>query len=217
MFYELYRDQGNIVYGGKWFNPVTMEMIEVIDLDSASGVDGTSAIERGPVYIDEDRLREAGKSLGWEFQAPQPPPMPEGPREWMPRSYSKKWEPPPQPGNLFWVPETPLIEKIAGAWRRFGELEREHRFDTEKAFLALDPEKRELVLQGADGIHSYYGFDGGSDRRHLVIEKGSDSEEDADSLIDQWGARDAVVAKDPRKAVWKILKELGVKRPKNAR
>lgn len=54
----------NIEYGGKWYNPADLkhglvECLEVIDLDSAAGIDNTLLVIDGTIYIPdskEDRM-----------------------------------------------------------------------------------------------------------------------------------------------------------------
>lgn len=53
-FIELYADR----YEGKWFDPDDLTGVELIDLDSAAGVDDTCLIESGSIYLGEGGIRE---------------------------------------------------------------------------------------------------------------------------------------------------------------
>ncbi len=58
----------DIVYGGLWFNPQTVEVIEVVDLDSATGIDGTNMIQRGSIYITDESIRKGASFVGAELE-----------------------------------------------------------------------------------------------------------------------------------------------------
>lgn len=162
MFYTLYAD-ANIEYGGLFFNPDALEFVEVIDLDSASGVDGTSLITRGGAFFDEKVIRGGASVVGNEAKADE------------------------------------MVE-AALAWN-----------NSSTPFEDLPKKQRDLILMAAEAVFSYMGMDGGPDRIEMVIDKSyEESVEKKDSIGYEWGARDVVVSSDPRKAIWKILRQMGV-------
>lgn len=211
MFYDLRLD-ANVTFGGLWFDPETMQAVEVVDLDSAAGVDWSNLIEKGPVWITESRIRAGASTREWDIEERRPgPPVPEGPREWMPQSFYEKWAPPPKPGHLFWMPDIPLVEEIIPSWRRFEVASSE--LGLKKGFNFLADEDKANVMLAADVVLAEYGFDTKSDDRILVIKKGSERAGDIDALTEGWRAGRGVIATNPKKMIWKILKEWGIKKP----
>ena len=62
MLRPIYYDDGSIVYGGKFTDG--SDAIEVINLDSAAGVDGCVLVQIGSPYVTEDRIRSGAKCCG---------------------------------------------------------------------------------------------------------------------------------------------------------
>jgi hypothetical protein len=193
MFYSLYQD-ANVVNGGLWFNPEDLEFVEVIDMDSATGATGVNIIQRGSAYITEDRLRTAVESAG-HFEPQLPPLQPTGRKHWFPRP----WTPPPKPGHLFWAPDPVRGPRIIKAWEDW-----ETRANDEGIkFKDLPADQQQDILVGVEAYHGYYGTD--SDREYVVIERHRGMAEQKR----QFG-EDAIITTNPERAIWKILKELGV-------
>jgi hypothetical protein len=63
-FYTLYRDYGSICHGGLFVNIDTWEGIEVIDLDSAAGVDWINMIVYGSFFVDTKTIQNGGECCG---------------------------------------------------------------------------------------------------------------------------------------------------------
>lgn len=51
-YVPVYYDRGSICQGGLFVDPTYGSAIEVIDLDSAAGVDGVVLLQRGSIYVD---------------------------------------------------------------------------------------------------------------------------------------------------------------------
>ncbi len=198
VFYEL-RSDIEVIYGGVWFDPVDNSAIEVIDMEVATGEEGMgiTLIEEGPIYINEERLKKAAESAGL-FHEERPPQPPTGRKHWLPRP----WEPPPKPEHLFWMPEPIPGPKVMKAWGEWNELNNEG-----VKFEELPEDMRNYILMGVDAIMSYYGMDGGPSRSVAVIEYGLGMKQKKE----KWG-ENSVITKNPERAVWKILAEMGVRR-----
>lgn len=194
MFYELYADR-NVVNGGLWFDPEENEIIEVIDMDSGAGETGVNYIERGSLHVTEERMRSAVESSG-HFSVESPPGPPKSRKRW----FSVPWTPPPAPGYLFWVPKPPIGPKILEAWDTWTEHEREGG-----KFEELPEEIQELVFQGAQALHGYAGMDRGE--THVVIQQypGAKKKKEEDYP-------NAIISRNPEAAIWRILKEMGVRK-----
>ncbi len=194
MFYPIYRDV-NVAAGGLWFDPKDGDIIDVTDLGSATGEYGVTLVEDGSLYITQERLEKAGKSAGL-FQDVPPPTPPTGRKHWDPRP----WAPPAKPGYLFWMPAEPVPgPKVLEAWDKWSELSQKGI-----TFEELSKSEQHYILIGAEVLMSYYGFD--VDRSIAVIERGPGMKEKKD----KWGDS-SVISKNPERAVWKILKEWGVR------
>lgn len=63
-FYTLYRNYGSICHGGLFANIDTWEGIEVIDLDSAAGIDWVNMIVYGSFYVDIKTIQNGGECCG---------------------------------------------------------------------------------------------------------------------------------------------------------
>jgi hypothetical protein len=63
-FEALSVDMNSVVYGGLWFDPDGLEYVEVIDLDSSSGVAGSNLVTRGRAYIDVETIRKGSEAWG---------------------------------------------------------------------------------------------------------------------------------------------------------
>lgn len=195
MFYELYRDV-NVTNGGQWFNPADFDVIEVTDLGSAMGGsegEGVTLIQRGSLYVNQERLEKALKSADL-FTEQTPPSPPAGRKHWSPRS----WEPLPKPGYLFWMPDPVPGPKILLAWANWGELQNEG-----VKFEELPEDMRNYILMGVEPLMSYYGME--RDRDVAVIEFGPGMM----YKKQHWGDN-SVITKNPERATWKVLEELGV-------
>lgn len=194
MFYGLYVDQ-DITLGGLFFNPDDNGMIEVIDMESASGQRGVIYVERGSLHVDEERMRRAVESSGY-FHVESPPEVPQGRKRWL----SVPWTPTPEPGYLFWVPRPPLGPKILEAWEAWSEhLEEGGKFEE------LPEETKKLIFLGARAVLDYSGISEGE--THVVIKKYPGAE--------KWKDHDypnAIISKNPEAAIWKILKQMGVRK-----
>ena len=64
-FQEIYADV-NIENGGLFFDPEIRDVIEVIDLDSASGVGGTNLLIKGSLFINDEGIRKGLQTIGQE-------------------------------------------------------------------------------------------------------------------------------------------------------
>jgi len=195
MFYSLHRDR-NVLYGGAWFNPDDMEIIEVIDMESAAGDEGVTMLERGGIHVpNEDHLRKALESAGF-FHEEGPPSPREGRKFWDPRP----WGPPPQPGQLFWTPKPIDGPRIMQAWKTWKDLDAEGG-----KFEELPEEVQHDVLMAADAILGYSGAEYGG--QVFVIDK---AQRRSGAKTGSWPG--AIYSSNPEKAVWKILKKWGVRR-----
>ncbi len=194
MFYSLYRNV-NVAAGGLWFDPKDGAVIQVTDMASAAGEEGITLIEDGSLYITQERLEKAAKSADL-FQDQPPPEPPTGRKHWDPRP----WAPPTKPGYLFWMPVQPVPgPKVLEAWDKWSEL-----LQKGITFEELLKSEQHYILIGAEALESYYGFD--VNQSMVVIEYGPGMQ----AKKDQWGDS-SVISKNPERAVWKILKEWGVR------
>ena len=166
MFYPLYYDVGSIKHGGVFFDPERMEFVEVIDADSAAGVDGTNWIEVGDAYIDEETIRGGLFALGRESEADR-------------------------------------IVELSSQWKTATPFE-----DQPKAV-------RDAVLEAAEASHAYMGMDGGP-RRTIVVVDLDNPHVEAVTAEEKREAKEegTIYTKDPKGMIWKILKDLGVSRPR---
>lgn len=195
MFYELYADQ-NVTYGGVWFDPEDNSAIEVIDMESATGDKGVFFIERGSLHVTEENLKRAVESAGRFHEESPPHKAPEGRKRWI----SVPFVPSPKPGYLFWVPEPILGPKILEAWGAW-TIHQEQGGEFEE----LPEEIRDLVLMGASDIESYSGIGEGEIR--VVIQNYPGAKKKKEKTYPN-----AIISNDPEKSIWKILKEMGVRR-----
>ncbi len=193
MFYELYRDV-NVTSGGVWVDPDTMDFIQVTDMDSAVGEEGVTLVEKGGSFADEETVKGGLRSAGF-FEVDKPPAPPRTRKHWDPRP----WKPHPKPGYLFWLPKVPEGYRILEAWKRWNELD-----DAGEKFESLPEDLKLDVLIALEASFGYSGFDGSPGESVAVIEKGTAGVKERH----KWG--EAVVSKNPERAVWKILKEMGV-------
>ena len=193
MFYELYRDQ-NVLNGGLWFDPDDDEVIQVTDMQSAAGETGVTLVERGRIYVTEEKLKKAAESAGMFYEEPPPQP-PKGRKHW----FSRPWSPPPKPGHLFWMPETPFGPRVMKAWEEWTKL-----FDAGGKFEELPEDVQYAVMRGAQAVMDYSSMDVSESRVVISKWKGAAKQKR------QW--LNAVISSDAEKAVWKILKEMGVRR-----
>jgi len=69
-YITLYSD-ANIEYGGVFWEPDDMRVVEVIDMDSASGLTGVNLVEVGSVFMDEKHIRSSAGYIGAEDKADQ--------------------------------------------------------------------------------------------------------------------------------------------------
>jgi hypothetical protein len=196
MFYELY-SESDVSRGGLWFDPENSEAIEVIDMESAAGDTGLTIIQKGSVYITEERLKRALESAG-HFTLESPPAPPKGIHDWSPRHTT---HPRPKPGQLFWTPEPSPGPRIMEAW---GEWER-LRDDEEVEFPTLPEEMRDDVLTGAEAMISYGGMEAFEGK--TVIETSQEAKYKARRFDD------AIISGNPELAVREILIEMGVDLP----
>lgn len=197
MFYEIYADR-DVSLGGLWFNPADFDVIEITDLGSAMGGregEGVTLIERGSLYVNQERLEKALKSAGL-FEEERPPSPPKGRKHWFPRP----WEPTPKRGYLFWMPDPIPGPKVLLAWANWGELQNEG-----VKFEELPEDMRGYIFMGVEPLISYYGTD--RDRSVAVIEFGPDMM----YKKRHWGDN-SVITKNPERATWKVLENFGVER-----
>lgn len=67
-YYELHGDV-NILYGGLWFDPDGGSFVEVIDMESAAGVEGAHLVEEGRAFLSDKVIREGAQAYGQADQA----------------------------------------------------------------------------------------------------------------------------------------------------
>lgn len=193
MFYNLYKDR-DVSYGGLWYEPLSEDVIEVIDMSAHSKKEeGVNYIERGSAYITFDRLDKALRSEGY-FTEEDPPKPPSGRKQW----FHEDFVPPPKPGSLFWAPEPIIGPRILKSWEEWQAFKK-----VGAKFEEIPEEIRRDVLLAADAIVSYHGQD--SVGVAVVI----DQEKLTPFLKERYPS--AVISSWPEKAIWKILKKMGVR------
>lgn len=185
MFYELYRGSPDtLLDGALWFDPDSLEYIEVIDMGSAAGEEGLWMANLGDSYIDESALKEALESAGLLHR---PPPRARGRKEWDPRF---AWPPPAAPG----LPGDEVLQAFR-AW--------EEKAAKGDGIEDLSPAERSNALYAAELVFGYHGFDGGPNQSVLVAERGSPSVAEAER-------HDGVVTKNPERYLKALLRRWGV-------
>lgn len=211
MFFEIRRDR-DVSRGGLWYDPDLDQFVEVTDLDSNSGIDGVVEIQKGWADIAPDSIEEGARELGWT-KLEEPPAFPEHdesePHDWMPRP--RIW-PKPKKGDLFWVPEAPVVGRVLKVWEAWQTLK-----DQGRKFSELTPiERDELwsgIIMAAEAVQAHSGLPT-IDRRMVVIKKGTSAAKRPDKTAMAFGASRFVVTTNLEKAVWKILdSDYGIRKP----
>jgi len=196
MFYSLYKDR-HVVYGGVWYDPVNEDFIEVIDVaDAGRNHESVNYIERGSAYMTVERLETALRGAGY-FTEEEPPKHPAGRKQW----FVEDLIPPPKPGALFWMPEPILGPRILKSWEEWEAFKR-----AGSKFEEVPQEIRDDVLLAAEAVMSYHGIDGGHSGPIVVIKKA-----DATPKLRR-EYPNAIISSNPEKAIWEILKKMGVRR-----
>lgn len=98
-FIMLQGNETDLRYGALFWKPGTSEMVEVIDLDSASGVRGANLVLRGNTHLSPEWIEGGAKAQGLDQTFPR-----KGPKEWMPGQTSG----------------LSVAEQIVGAFKKHG-------------------------------------------------------------------------------------------------
>ena len=87
------------------------------------------------------------------------------------------------------------------------------------SFKALTAEQQAAILIGAHSVHGYSGFDGPPDYTILVANKGDVQPKQGESVAAcierlgrKWRADRVVATKDADRAIWRILRTMGVRK-----
>ena len=198
-FHELYVEQ-DVLAGGVWVDPDGDIFIQVIDMGSATGDEGVTTIEKGIGVINEETVRKGLEMSGlFTLEAPPQPRRRTGRKAWDPTR--RRRDPAPKPGHLFWKPDVPEGFRIMDTWLAFSE--------SQEPFIKFTEEAQEDLLRALEGAFAYMGFDGSPDNSVVVIDRSSDVDQRNDP---RWGPN-AIISRNPEKAVWRELKKMGVEKP----
>lgn len=141
MFEELWADVDRS-QGGLWWNNDTSAMVEVIDLDSAAGVDGATLIEEGDAHITAERIYAGGG--------------PAGHSEEIRNQMAEAWEWWDEEGGIFEVLPLQIQERILQG------VEAVHagfHFDVDRKFLVVDSSYRESAERAEELAEEWGAFD----------------------------------------------------------
>jgi hypothetical protein len=165
-----------------YWSPDLYEFIEVTDLDSAAGVEGAILISRGAPFLHRKWIVGGAESMGLDHIRERL-----GPKEWSPRPEGKS--------------EIDAIVEAFERWQKLGV-----------PFHNLPDNQKTLVDMAAEAAFMYGGFDGGSDRATLVVERGLYDEDERERMENQWVASIEETRK-PLDKVTEILEDWGVAEP----
>lgn len=195
MYYQVYRDR-DILAGAAWYDPDDGEYIQVQEMPHASGDGEVTLVEKGNLYVTEKRLEESLRSSGL-FEEQPPPNPPKGRKHW----FSRPWTPPPQPGNLFWMPQPVPGFIVMTAWREWFRVADE---GGEFSQLAMPVQKN--VLLGAREVAAYNGIDTAFSTVVIQSTETAEIQKRRD-----WPETKVEISNKPEKAVIDILKKWGVR------
>lgn len=194
MFYPVYRDR-DILAGAAWYDPDDGKYVRVEEMPRSHGDGDVTLIESGNLYVTEERLRDSLKSAG-EFEEHPPPNPPKGRKHW----FSRPWSPPPQPGNLFWMPPPVVGFVVLTAWREWSRIS-----DEGGEFSQLSEQMQKSVLLGAREVAAYHGIE----MEHNVVVIQSTETAETQKKRD-WPDTRVEISNKPEKAVLKILERMGI-------
>ena len=194
MFYQVYRDR-DILAGAAWYDPDDGKYVRVEEMPKGPGDGEVTLVESGNLYVTEERLRDSLKSSGL-FEEDPPPNPPKGRKHW----FSRPWTPPPQPGNLFWMPRPVAGFVVLTAWREWSRI-----LEEGGEFSQLPEQMQKSVLLGAREVAAYHGIE----MEHNVVVIQSTETAEVQKKRD-WSDTKVEISNKPEKAVLKILERMGI-------
>jgi len=195
MYYQIYRDR-DILAGAAWYDPDDGDYIQVQEMPHAPEDGEVTLVEKGNLYVTDKRLEESLRSSGL-FEEQGPPNPPKGRKHW----FSRPWTPPPQPGNLFWMPPPIQGFIVMTAWKEWARVA-----DEGGEFSQLPAQVQKSVLLGAREVAAYHGIE----MSHNAVVIQSTETAEAQKKRDWPNADRVEISNKPEKAVFKILRNMGI-------